>query len=66
MDALGKGIANLDGLDPLGEAGKELVVDSRLNKDTSTRTAGLAVIPAKRQIDQSQWDTVSRETHKTP
>jgi len=47
MDALGKGIADLDGLDPLGEAGEELVVDSRLYKDTGTSTAGLAVVPAK-------------------
>jgi len=47
VNALGKWIANLDGLDPLGEAGEEFVVDSRLNKDTGTRAASLAVIPAK-------------------
>jgi len=53
VNALGKRIANLDGLDPLSEAGKELVVDSRLNKDTSTRAAGLAVVPTIKKTDRS-------------
>jgi len=56
VDALSKGIAGLDGLDPLNEAGKELVVDSRLHKDTGTSAAGLAVVPAenKRSISMER------------
>ena len=54
MDALGKGIADLDCLDPLGEAGKELVVDSRLHKDAGTSAAGLTVVPALKENAQSQ------------
>ena len=43
-----KGIANLDGLDRLGELCKELVINSGLDIDTTTSAAGLAVVPAKR------------------
>ena len=51
IGALGEGITDLDQLDPLGELGKEFVVDSRLNKDTGASTASLAVVPATRQPD---------------
>ena len=43
VDALSKGIAGPDGLDPFNEA----VVESRLHKDMGTSAAGLAVVPAE-------------------
>ena len=51
VDALDEGIANFDGLDFLGELGKELVVNSGLDIDATTSAAGLAVVPAKRRSD---------------
>lgn len=51
IDALGEGIADLDRLDLLGERGKELFVDSGLDKDTSTGAATLAMVPAKQEPD---------------
>ena len=51
IDALDEGIANLDGLDLLGELSKELVVNSGLDIDATTSATGLAVVPAKQRSD---------------
>jgi len=51
VHALGEGVTDLDCLDLFGELGKEFIVDSRLDKDTSTSAAGLTVVPAGQQSD---------------
>ena len=51
MDALGEGVTNVNQLDLLGEFGKEFIVDSRLDKDTSTSATSLAVVPTDRRSE---------------
>jgi len=51
INALGEGVADLDRLDLLSEFGKERVVDSGLDEDTSASAATLAVVPTRRQPD---------------
>ena len=47
LEVLGvEGVANLDVASVLGEAVEELVVDLLVDEDTSTRAAGLTMIPA--------------------
>jgi len=51
INALGKGVADLDRLDLLSELCKERVVDSGLDEDTSASAATLAVVPTRRRPD---------------
>ena len=46
VGVLREGVADLDGLGLLGEELEELVIDLLVDEDTSTRAAGLTVIPA--------------------
>jgi len=51
MGVLGEGVTDINRLDLLSEFGKEFVVDSRLDKDTSASAASLALVPAERWSD---------------